>query len=202
MISKSLVKRIIKSVFLILTIPLYLFFIISSAILRSDRMFATYSQALSLLPGILGVYFRSAFFSLACPGTSDEISIGFLTLLSQRNTTIKSGVYIGPQSNIGSCQIGKNTLIGSGVHILSGRHQHYFNAAASSIKDQGGRYEKIVIGEDCWIGNGSTVMGNVGSHCIIAAGSVVTRDIDEIGVIVAGNPAKVIGSRFKNGEIK
>lgn len=162
---------------------------------RSDSVFSGFSQTLSLIPGKIGIYVRAAFYHLTCPGTSDEISIGFLTLLSHRDTTIKRGVYIGPQCNIGKCTIREDTLIGSGVHILSGNRQHHFDDPNTPIQKQGGTYRKITIGVDCWIGNGATVMADVPDHCMIAAGSVMTKQPDVQGAILGGNPAKQISQR-------
>lgn len=52
----------------------------------------------------------------------------------------------------------------------------------------------IFIGNHCYIGTGSTILGpiKIGNNVIIGAGSVVINDIPD-NVIVAGNPAKVIG---------
>ena len=123
-----------------------------------------------------------------------EIVIYFSTLFSQPDTEIKRGVYIGPQCNIGSCVIGRNTLIASGVHIMSGKNQHNFSNPQMPIQQQGGTYQKISIGEDCWIGNCALIMANVGSHCIVGAGAVVTEDVSNYSIVV-GNPAKVIKVR-------
>lgn len=51
----------------------------------------------------------------------------------------------------------------------------------------------VVIGDHVWIGSKSVILKgvNIGNGAIVAAGSVVTRDI-AAGVMVAGNPAKVI----------
>ena len=75
-----------------------------------------------------------------------------------------------------------------------GKNQHFFYETDTPIKDQGGKFEKIVIGENCWIGNGALVMANIGDHCIIGAGSVVTEDVPAYS-IVAGNPARIIKNR-------
>ncbi|UQG60433.1 acyltransferase [Marinobacter sp. M3C] len=155
----------------------------------------SFSQGISLIPGKFGVYLRAAFYRLACPATSDEISVGFLTILSHRDTTIGRGVYIGPQSNIGKCTIGENTLIGSGVHILSGSRQHDFKDIKKPIQDQGGIFEKIRIGADCWLGNTSVVMANLEDHSILAAGSVLTKPSAK-GDVLVGNPAKCVNNRF------
>lgn len=56
---------------------------------------------------------------------------------------------------------------------------------------------KIEVYDNVFIGANSIVLPNVsiGPNAIVAAGSVVTRNVPE-GVIVGGNPAKVIGSIF------
>ncbi|MCK0163991.1 acyltransferase [Marinobacter sp. S6332] len=189
-------KPIIKRLFRALTWPLYALYCLTARISDPDASFASFSQFLSLFPGKTGSYLRAAFYSQACPNTSDEIVVGFLTLLSHRDTTIQRGVYIGPQCNIGKCTIGEDTLIGSGVHILSGNRQHNFDDPDTPIQQQGGYFEKITIGRDCWIGNSATVMADVGSHSIVAAATVVTKVIRQFA-IVAGQPARIIKNRDK-----
>lgn len=53
----------------------------------------------------------------------------------------------------------------------------------------------IEIHDNVFIGGHSIIVGNVsiGPNAIIAAGSVVTKDVPQ-GVIVAGNPAVIVGS--------
>lgn len=190
-------KRTIKDLFLLLALPLYGFYLALSLLGNSNGTFQTFSQVLSLIPGKIGIYLRAAFYRLACPDTSDEILIGFLTVFSHRDTSIHKGVYIGPQCNIGKCSIGEHTLLGSGVHILSGNQQHNFSDPQMRIQDQGGKYTKVKIGEDCWIGNTAVVMAGVSDKSIVAAGSVLTRPIEEFGAIWGGNPAAKISSRTK-----
>ena len=190
-------KKRIKQLFRALTWPLYVLYRLIARFSSPDSAFAAFSQFLSLFPGKIGSYLRAAFYSQACPGTSDEIVIGFLTLLSHRDTTIQRGVYIGPQCNIGKCTIGEDTLIGSGVHILSGSRQHNFDDTDTPIQEQGGHYEKISIGRDCWLGNQSVIMQPIAPHCIIAAGSVLTKPIRESACILGGNPAGVLKKRFQ-----
>ena len=153
-------------------------------------------QLLSLIPGKLGSYCRVAFNRSAMTYCHPEIVIGFATLFSQADTEIHQGVYIGPQCNIGMCKLGKNTLIASGVHIMSGNNQHNFDDLDRPIQQQDGDYVKIEIGEDSWIGNGSLVMANIGKKCVIGAGSVVTKAIPDYSIAI-GNPAKVIKTRHQ-----
>lgn len=192
-------KRTIKNVFLLLTLPLYALYLLLCLIGNQDGTFQSFSQALSLIPGKVGIYFRAAFYRLACSETSDDILVGFLTVFSHRDTSIHKGVYIGPQCNIGKCTIGENTLLGSGVHILSGKQQHQFDDPKLPIKEQGGVFEKIKIGSDCWIGNNSVVMCIIADHSIVAAGAIVTKDLTQEGTVVAGNPAVAISQRELEG---
>ncbi|MGQ8364680.1 acyltransferase [Glaciecola sp. 1036] len=188
---RSAVKRILHLVFLLLVLPLALLFFVLRVVTNPDTLVTAFSQFLSLFPGKLGSYFRTAFYRLVFTNCSQDAVIGFGTLFSHKDTSINSGAYIGPQSNIGMCEIGENCLLGSGVHVLSGKNQHNFNDPNTPIKDQGGHYEKITIGNNTWVGNCAIIMANVGANCVIAAGAVVVNEVPE-NSIVAGNPGKVI----------
>jgi len=193
---KEHIKSLVFIVFALLAAPFTVLYLLINKALSSDALFASFSQALSLLPGKLACYYRAAFFRFTMQYCSPDAVISFLAIFSQRDTEIAPGVYIGPQCNIGKCKIEKNVLLGSGVHIMSGKGQHNFSDLSVPIKDQGGTFEKVTIGEGTWIGNGALIMANIGKHCVIAAGSVVIHDIDDFA-IVAGNPAKIIKSRHE-----
>lgn len=192
----SMVKKFVSNIFVGVISPLYLLYILTG-VFSKNSSFAGFSQLLSLVPGKLGSYCRIAFYRVSMTYCDFDCAIGFATIFSQHDTEIGKGVYIGPQCNIGMCKIGDNSLIASGVHIMSGSMQHNFDDLDSPIQQQGGSYTKIKIGEDSWIGNGSLVMANIGKKCIIGAGSVVTKDVDDYS-IMAGNPAKIIRSRIKS----
>lgn len=57
--------------------------------------------------------------------------------------------------------------------------------------------ERVLIGNDVWIGHGAIILSNVsiGDGAAIGAGAVVTKDVPPYA-IVAGNPAKVVRYRF------
>lgn len=61
----------------------------------------------------------------------------------------------------------------------------------------------IVIGNDVWLANNSTIMGNVniGNGAVIGANSVVAKDIEPYH-IAAGNPATSKKIRFTDTEIE
>ncbi|MEC8230772.1 MAG: acyltransferase [Pseudomonadota bacterium] len=190
---KSVLKKCIHLIAIIAVSPLIVLYFVLN-IVSSDNCFAAFSQFLSLFPGKSGNFLRGAFYRITLMGFSQDSFIGFATLLSQKNTVIKQGVYIGPQCNIGACVIEKDCLLGSGVHILSGKQQHNFDDLDKPIREQGGHFQPITLGEDTWAGNGAIIMANVGKKCVVAAGAVVTKDIPDFA-IVAGNPATIIKMR-------
>ena len=87
--------------------------------------------------------------------------------------------------------------IGSGVTISTGVR---FATHDDSSEYYLGRGElvvgKITIGNNVFVGMGSLILPGVtiADNCIIGAGSVVTRSVDEEGVVLAGNPARPIGT--------
>jgi len=61
----------------------------------------------------------------------------------------------------------------------------------------------VIIGNDVWIGDSSTIFSGVkiGDGAVIAAGSVVTKNIGPYE-LWAGNPARLIKKRFDDESIK
>ena len=191
---RDFVKNLVESVFLVLSLPFFIVFKILTLLCDKDKTFSTFSQLLSLFPGYLGCQLRLAFFRLTMTDCQKSVVISFSTLFSQLDTELQQGVYIGPQCNIGKCKIEANCLLGSGVHVMSGKGQHNFSDLNTPLKDQGGVFNKVTIGEDSWIGNGALILANIGKKCVVAAGSVVINDVPDFA-IVAGNPAKIIKMR-------
>lgn len=82
-----------------------------------------------------------------------------------------------------------------GVHTIKccGRYKEYSNNIHG--------YGKIIIGDNTFIGANAMVLPNVniGKNCVIGAGAIVTHSIPDNSV-VAGVPARVIGSTWKYAE--
>ncbi len=91
--------------------------------------------------------------------------------------------------DVASVTIGRNTLLGPGVHIYAASHP--MSAIERRAELEFGK--PVVIGDDVWLGGNSVVCPGVtiGSGSVVGAGSVVTRDIPA-GVFAAGNPCRVI----------
>lgn len=115
-----------------------------------------------------------------------------------------SRVRIGRRSGVGlraristSCHIGDCVMMGPEVMIYSLNHR--FRDADRPMMDQGNAEDRIVVIEDdVWIGARVILLPGVrvGSGSVVAAGAVVSRDVPP-GVIVAGNPAQVVGPRVR-----
>lgn len=194
-VDRVAIKKYVTQLFSLLAFPVYLFFLLAKWSSNEDSALAGVSQFLSMLPGKTGSYFRLGFYRMVLVKCEDEVLISFGTLFSQIDTEIEKGTYIGPQCNIGKCLIHQNCLLGSAVHVMSGKNQHGITDLDVPLKDQPGFFNKVVIGENTWIGNGALIMANVGKKCVVGAGAVVVEDIPDYS-IVAGNPAKVIKSRI------
>ena len=109
--------------------------------------------------------------------------------------------------------IGAFCSIAKGIEIfLGGDHRsdwattYPFPALWELAKDiKGHPYSKgnVIIGNDVWIGAGSTILSGVtvGSGAVIGARSVVVQDIPPYA-IVFGNPAKIMRFRFNESTVK
>src|SRR5436190_24178367 len=84
--------------------------------------------------------------------------------------------------------IGSFVLFGPGVHIYTATHPLEAKARRTHVTSA-----PVVIGDDCWIGGNSVILPGVtiGSGSVVGASSVVTNDVPP-GVLVAGNPARII----------
>ncbi len=90
-------------------------------------------------------------------------------------------------------RIGKGTLIGSGV-IITDTDAHPINPFLRQ-DDTFIRSAPVLIGEHVFIGARAIILKGaiIGDGCVIGAGSVVTGRVPPMS-IVAGNPARVVGS--------
>lgn len=197
---KNIIKQLAKTAALVFVYPLYGALCLGELIVRTDQPFQGCSQLLSLVPGLPGNYLRQQFYRLALANSSDDCCIEFGTRLNQRSIEIGKRVYIGTNCCIGACSIEDDVLIGSNVDIISGKKQHNFERLDIPMREQGGEFQKITIGQDSWLGNSSVILANVGEKCIVAAGAVVVNDIEPYN-IVGGNPAKILKSRLPKIDI-
>lgn len=129
---------------------------------------------------------------------SNLVGITQPTIISCRNGgSIKIGQKVGISGSTiySMCQItiGNNTIIGSGCKIIDNDFHPIDYKKRKKQKDQDIERAPIIIGENCFIGMNSIILKGteLGSNCIVGAGSVVHGKFSD-GVVIAGNPAKII----------
>jgi acetyltransferase-like isoleucine patch superfamily enzyme len=134
-----------------------------------------------------------------------------------RKCIVSDYSYIGYNTNIYNASIGKFCSISKDVCIgLPSHPTKFISTSPLFVNVQNGTGyswskqdlfnsvpEKVMIGNDVWIGMKSTIMGGItiGNGAIIAAHSVVTKDVPPYA-IVGGVPSKIIKYRFNDSIIE
>lgn len=196
---KPLFKFIASVICDVLLLPLIAVVKLIEFCLRTDQAFQLGSHTVSLIPGVIGNYFRKEYYRFMLAKCDTDVCIEFGTVLNQSTVELGRRVYIGLRCSVGESVIEDDVIIGSNVDIISGKNQHSFKDLDVPIREQRGRLEKIVIGADSWIGNSAVIMASVGNKCIVGAASVVIDDVKPYSIVV-GNPARVVHRREPNPE--
>jgi putative colanic acid biosynthesis acetyltransferase WcaF len=91
--------------------------------------------------------------------------------------------------NLGGLTIGKRVVISQNAYVCGGTHDYNTGNYPLVCKP-------VVIGDDVWVGASAFLCPGVsiGQGAVIGACAVVTKDVAP-WTIVAGNPARVIGTR-------
>ena len=89
----------------------------------------------------------------------------------------------------GGVDIGRHVLISSNCSISSVTHpvQATHRSAEPLVM------QPVRIGDNVWVGMGAVILPGVtiGENAVVGAGAVVTHDVPP-GVVVAGNPARIL----------
>ena len=130
------------------------------------------------------------------------------------NTSLYGTVFVGFASYINSgmirgyteigryCSIGRDVSIGLAHHDSSQLSTSPFLALPVARADMRlasvDPSRRVVVGHDCWIGDGVRILSGVtvGHGAVIGAGAVVTKDVAPYS-IVGGIPARVLRMRFE-----
>jgi len=99
-------------------------------------------------------------------------------------------------------KIGNGVFIGPHVCFTNDKYPHAVNPDYSIQKRCDWKLYKTVIGDGASIGARSVIVCGIkiGKNAMVGAGSVVTHDVPP-GMIVAGNPARILQKITTNGEI-
>jgi acetyltransferase-like isoleucine patch superfamily enzyme len=192
---RDALKSLARGLATVAALPLVASFVVRSAFMGRDRALEGSTQALSLVPGLVGQYLRRAFLARVLDGgCASSATIEFGTLFSRAGARIDEHVYVGPRCHLGLVHLEADVLVAAGVHIPSGAHTHGTETSVP-IRDQPGTRRLVRIGGGSWIGSNAVILADVGRHTIVGAGAVVTQPIPD-GVIAAGVPAKVVRQRY------
>jgi acetyltransferase-like isoleucine patch superfamily enzyme len=124
--------------------------------------------------------------------------------------------YIGGESSLKNCRVGKFCSIGEGVQIGLGVHPTsmistypgFYASRASGATRFASTVEAlesspVVLGNDVWVGNSAIILDGVeiGHGSVVAAGAVVTKSVAAYS-IVAGVPARIVRQRFDDRMVR
>jgi len=105
-----------------------------------------------------------------------------------KNNVICGYIHMGEPQLV---EIKNDCVISSDVSFIT--HDHSIN----KVTDKGSNlFGKIIIGNNCFIGQRSIILYGVelADNIIVGSGSVVTTSFKQSNIIIAGNPARIIGS--------
>ena len=185
---KRISKVTVFALSLIIVSPLILLAWIEKILTQSEAVYVSVAQLLSMVPGPVGSYLRSAYYFCTLEKCAWEVHVGFGSLLNHRGARLARNVSMGAYCVIGHANIESEVRMASHISIPSGKRQHL---------DEGGQlmaethYDRVSIGQGSWLGEGAIIMADVGSGSIVSAGAVVIKDVPPAS-IVGGNPAKVL----------
>ena len=106
---------------------------------------------------------------------------------------VGANTFVGPfyiLDGSGGLKIGSNCSIAAGVHIYTHDSVQWAISMGKFPYD----YKKVEIGNGCYIGPNSVIVGGIkiGDRAIVGACSFVNKDVPR-GAKVAGIPARIIG---------
>jgi acetyltransferase-like isoleucine patch superfamily enzyme len=113
---------------------------------------------------------------------------------------VQKGVSIGRNCKVSShtfiCEgvtIEDEVFIGHGVNFINDNYPRATTSGGALQTESDWKVVPTVIKRGASVGTGATILGGVqiGAGAIVGAGSVVTKDVPA-GMIVAGNPARII----------
>lgn len=192
---KFFLKNTLNLICFVLVLPFCAIYHLEKFFVDTDQPFQGMSQLFALFPGTLGNYLRRSFYSIVLEECSLDCCISFGTIFSSSNAVIGKNVYIGTYCTLGDVILNDDVLLGSNVDIINGSKQHHIDDIEKPIREQGGEYPQVTIGNDTWVGNGALVMCSVGKKCVIGAKSLVNKQIEDYSIAV-GNPVKIIKKRI------
>jgi virginiamycin A acetyltransferase len=191
---RSGLKALMFAAAVIAVLPVWISFQIRAVLLGRDRALLGSTQALSLVPGLIGQYLRRGFLWLVLARCAASATVEFGTIFSRVDARLDENVYVGPGCHLGSVHLECDVLLAASVHVPSGPNTHGTADPTRPIREQPGTLRTVRIGRGTWVGSAAVVLEDVGANSIVAAGAVVTEPIPD-GVVAGGVPARILKHR-------
>jgi acetyltransferase-like isoleucine patch superfamily enzyme len=166
---------------------------------KSSWRFLVLQEILRLIPGEFGFEIRARLLGRQFERVGPGLRVFPGTrLFGVDHLKVGARCWIGLDNTIqahGGVEIGNHVLLGPGVKIWS--VNHVFADPTRPISEQGYEHKPVTIGSNVWIGANAFIMpgAHIGDGVIVSAGSVVGAKFVEPYSVIAGNPARRIGSR-------
>lgn len=108
------------------------------------------------------------------------------------NLEMEEGSCIGPRAqcySVGRISLGAGSIVSQGAHLCAATHDHLDPSFPLMVGD-------IRVGREAWVAADAFVGPGVtvGDRALVGARAVVVRDVEH-DVVVAGNPARPVGTR-------
>lgn len=86
-------------------------------------------------------------------------------------------------NSLQSVEIGDGSIFGEGVKIYD--HNHRFRDPENGIKEQGYSVSSVKIGAHCWIGSNVVVLkgATIGNNCVVGAGCIVSGNVPDNSIV-------------------
>ena len=166
-----------------------------------------YSLARRIVKGEKKVHYKNVDHTAIIGPNVRVVSPDYLYM--EQNTSINGDAVI-MNGKGGEFTIKKNSRIAVGLIVTCGNHmpvvgmlhREVTNEVKNKLDVNGDYTKPIIVNEDVWIGSRVILTQgvNVGRGAIVGAGSVVRTNVPPYA-IVAGNPAKVVGFKFRPEQI-
>ena len=180
-------KRVIVSCLYLFVWPFGLMSRVMYKAFGSEATFYFFAQLLSLVPGKIGQYIRTAFYKMTLTECHYDLMVGFCSFFSHPAVRAGRRVGLGSFSIVDTSDIGDNVMISSRVSISN----NWTNPLHAVTPRDVAHSETISIGAGCWIGEGAIIEASLGKQCVVSAGSVITKpSMDR--VVAIGNPARFL----------
>lgn len=188
---KIIIKFILTVIGALIASPLAILAVLEKHLSNFEYFFNLGSHSVALIPGLPGNFIRAGYYILTLEKFHYTAIVSFGSYFSKRFARMGKNSGAGAYCIFGMVEIGENVRIASRVSIVSGLHAHGSSNNIGQNFDSQGERDFITIGDNCWLGESSTIGAHIGQGSIIGLGSVVTKEIPPYSMAM-GNPARIL----------